>query len=468
MVVELKKIYQYNMSSDITPFPSQEYFEPSEICNCLLIRIDKNDILSSTGNTLYSNNAVYIDGIYDCDSANITQIITESGYNCYCTIPGPPPILCDMSGYTYDISTNLILGEPLTLYTPPQLDPNISEVAIPNIYYYKDDVLVTEVYSTYYNSTDTCSIDSDCCTDICKIKEYCISNTGNQLYNDVYDESGLHNGKPHWVGTTNGLFIYYSIELNQWCLSSSLDGPCLLSGKSPCPSVCPDLNGAYLSSGMCLTPTPTPTNNCNILDFQSFFNCEIPNTPTPTQTPTHTPTQTMTPSSTNFCPLIGVVATINSLSPTPTPTPTMTPTSSGIITRPCQFYGDATFNTVNEMINCPISKQFQDCFNGTMYYTPNNVKNPSGGNIEQFMVFNALVDGLTKCISYVGTTEQISGVNNIILNSGPYGYSNLNGCSSCVPNPTPTPTMTPTPTSTPIPPIPPILCDLSGFTYGDI
>ena len=107
------------------------------------------------------------------------------------------------------------------------------------------------------------------------------------------------------------------------------------------------------------------------------------------------------------------------------------------------------------MINCPISKQFQDCFNGTMYYTTNNVTNPSGGNITEFMVFNALVDGLSKCISYVGTTTQISGVNNIILNSGPYGYSNLNGCSSCIPSPTstptPTPSITPTNTSTPTP-----------------
>ena len=405
--------YDYIVIDYGTPFNVPFDCVTEILCNCLLIRIDKKDILSATGNTLYSNYAVYIDGFIDCDSITVSTTITESGYYCYCA----------------------------------KIE-EITEV-IPNIYYYKDDVLVTEVYSTYYNSTDTCLIDSDCCTDICKTTEYCISNTGNPLYNDIYDESGLHNGKPHWIGKINGLFIYYSIVLNQWCLSSSLDGPCLLSGKSPCPSVCPDLNGTYLNSGMCLTPTPTPTNNCNILDFQSFFDCEISNSPTPTPTPTQTPTNTPTPSSTNFCPIIAVVATINSSSPTPTPTPTITPTSYGPIIRPCHFYGDVTFNTVNDMINCPISKQFQDCFNGTMYYTPNNVTNPSGGNIEQFMVFKALVDGLTKCISYVGTTEQISGVNNIILNSGPYGYSNLNGCSSCVPNPNPTPTMTSTPTKTP-------------------
>jgi hypothetical protein len=200
---------------------------------------------------------------------------------------------------------------------------------------------------------------------------------------------------------------------------------------------------------MCLTPTPTPTNNCDILNFESFFDCEVIPTPTPTPTPTQTPTMTPTPSSTNYCSIVEVVATINSYSPTPTPTPTVTPSSSGIIERPCHFYGDATFNTVNDMINCPISKQFQDCYNGTMYYTTNNVTNPSGGEITQYMVFNSLVDGLIKCISYVGTTTQISGVNNIILSSGPYGYSNLGGCNSCIPTPTPTPSITPTNTVTP-------------------
>jgi hypothetical protein len=172
--------------------------------------------------------------------------------------------------------------------------------------------------------------------------------------------------------------------------------------------------------------------------------------PSPTQTPTttQTPTQTPTPSSTNYCSIVEVVATINSYSSTPTPTPTVTPSSSGIIERPCHFYGDATFNTVNDMINCPISKQFQGCFNGTMYYTTNNIINPSGGEITQYMVFNSLVDGITKCISYVGTTNQISGVNNIVLNSGPYGYANLGGCNSCNPTPTPTQTKTPTPTPT--------------------
>jgi uncharacterized protein (TIGR02145 family) len=268
--------------------------------------------------------------------------------------------------------------------------------------------------------------------------EYCISNTNHPEYNDNFTSNGDYDGYPSWLGLTNGYYIYFNTTNTQWCLSSSLGGPCLLSGKSPCTSECPDLNNTYLNSGICLTPTPTPTNNCDILTFDSFFDCEFNPTPTPTQTPTNTPTQTITPSSTNYCSIVDVVATITSYSPTPTPTPTMTPSSSGTIDRPCHFYGDATFNTVDEMINCPISKQFQDCYNGTMYYTTNNTTNPSGGDITQYMVFNALVDGLSKCISYVGTATQIIGVNNITLTSGPHGYANLGGCISCNPIPTST------------------------------
>lgn len=325
----------------------------------------------------------------------------------------------------------------------------------PIIYYYQDDILIsgTSIVSQYSLQDTNCSVDGDCCDDLCITSGYCISNTGNETYNDYYIDSGLHNGKPYWVGQSNGLFIYYSIDSTRWCLSSSLDGPCYLSGKSPCVSNCPDLNDVYLSSGICLTPTPTPTVNCDVLDFESIFNCEFDPTPTPTQT--QTPTMTPTPSSTDFCGPLSVGSTISTYSPTPTPTPTITPSSSATIDRPCQFYGDVTFNTVNDKINCPISKQFQDCFNGVMYYTTNNVTNPSGGDLEQYMVFNSTVDGSSKCISYIGTTSQIIGVNNIILNSGPYGYSNLGGCVSCFPTPTPTQTMTQTPTMTPSPTITP-------------
>ena len=277
---------------------------------------------------------------------------------------------------------------------------------------------------------------------------YCISNTGYPLYNGAYNIAGDYNNTKYWTGQTSGLYMYYSTGSTRWCLSSTLGGTCLLSGKSPCYSECPDLYNVYLSSGTC--PTPTPTNNCSVLDFNSYFDCEPVEfvTPTPTPTPTNTPTTTVTP--TNYCYSIYVDATLEVVDSTPTPTPTVTPTQTPIINRDCNFSGDVTFNTINVSVNCPVSKEFSDCNDpNTIFTTTDVLVNPSGGEITQYMVFNAYVNGLTKCISYVGINYDIIGGDTIKLNTGPLGYSNAGGCSSCSPYPTPTPTPTITRTLTP-------------------
>ena len=311
--------------------------------------------------------------------------------------------------------------------------------------------------------------------------EYCINNTSYSSYNDNFSSNGDYDGYPSWSGTSNGYFIYFKTGTTQWCLSNTLGGDCLLSGKSPCTTECPDLFGEYLSTGTCPTPTPTPTNNCSVLDFNSFFDCSPQEFITPTPTPTTTSTPTPTPTTTNYCGLLSVNATIISISPSPTMTPTMTPSSSSPVIRDCTFSGDVTFTTVNTFLNCPISKQFSDCNDPNLIYNTTDVLiNPSGEELVEYMVFNATVDGYTKCISYIGTTYDTIGGNSIILNSSPLGYSNLGGCTYCQPTPTPTPTNTSTPTptptntSTPTPtqtPTPsqgagPILCDMSGYTYN--
>jgi len=281
----------------------------------------------------------------------------------------------------------------------------------------------------------------------CSITGYCISNTG-VYYDNNYTSGGTYDGNSYYTGETNGLFIYYSTGDTQWCLSSSLGGSCLLSGKSPCYEVCPDLCSEYCFSGVCPTPTPSPTNACD-LDFSALFDCEV--TPTPSITPTisTTPTMTPTPSTSPLCSVIGVDVSINSYTPTPTPTPTVTPSSTPIVTRTCSFSGDVTFNIIDTSIVCPFSKEFQDCYNGQLYYTHNNVTNPTGGTIDQFMIFNAYVDGDLRCISYVGNNYFVSGINDIELVSGPIGFSNLGDCTLCSPTLTPTSTPTPTPTPTP-------------------
>ena len=280
---------------------------------------------------------------------------------------------------------------------------------------------------------------------------YCITNTGN-AYDDNYTLDGNYDGYSYWISSSGTYYIYYNTTDKQWCLSDSLGGTCLLSGKSPCFSTCPDLCEEFFFEGSCPTTTTT-TAACINFDFDAIFDCMAEPTPSPTPTPSITPTMTVTPSSTNYCSMVGVDATIDTYSPTPTPTPTVTPSSSPIIIRPCNVLGDVSFTTLDGHIGCPSSKQFQDCVTGMMYYTTELIPTPSGGTLTEFMIFKAYVDDVLKCISFVGINDNIIGVNTIELVEGPTGYSNLGECVSCVvipsPTPTPTPTMTPTPSGTP-------------------
>jgi hypothetical protein len=279
------------------------------------------------------------------------------------------------------------------------------------------------------------------------IVNYCINDTGLG-YDDNYKYGGIHNSQPYWSGVNIGNVIYFTTG-GTWCMSSVLDGTCLLEGPYPCNSTCPDLCDTYVFSGACPTPTPTPTVNCSVLDFNAIFDCEV--TPTPSITPTNTPTPTVTPTPSISEPCGGraVNATITGYTPTPTPTITTTPTSTPQITRPCSVSGTVLFNTVNGEIKCSNSKQFQDCYTGEMYYTTDTLPLPSGGSINQFMIFKASVNGNSKCVSFLGYNLDTIGIDSISLITGPLGYSNVGQCSLCVPDVSPTPTATVTPSVTP-------------------
>jgi hypothetical protein len=237
-------------------------------------------------------------------------------------------------------------------------------------------------------------------------------------------------------------------------LSDSLGGSCILSGKSPCSSSCPDLCQEYFTDGLCPTPTPTPTLPCNV-DFEVLFDCVFTPTPSNSPTPTITPSITSTPTPSDVCSIIGVDADIIFYSPTPTPTPSITPTTSPEVERPCNFTGNVSFNNIDEIIRCPFSIQLQDCYTGEMYFTTNELTNPDGGNLEPFMVFEALIDGVSRCVSYIGDNQNTIGINQVNLRYGSFGFSNLGDCVYCTlfesPTPTPTSTITPTPTLTTTP-----------------
>lgn len=285
----------------------------------------------------------------------------------------------------------------------------------------------------------------------CLYSTYCISNTGNAAINDNYvKQPGVYNDNSFYLGQVNGYYIYFSVR-GYWCLSYDIEGECLLTGKNPCFSVCPDFCDDYLTRGVCPPTPPPPINPCEIIDFEAYFDCDVPITPTTTPTNTPTPSITPTMTSTMSCPLF-IDATIQSYTPTPNPTPTVTPSSSQTIARDCGFLGDVTFNTIDTTIDCPFSIEFQDCYNGFTYYTTKSITRPEGGNLEKFMIYQATVDGMRRCISYVGVNTNIIGNNTISLTSNLIGYSNLGQCVNCLevltPTPTPTPSITPTITLT--------------------
>lgn len=293
------------------------------------------------------------------------------------------------------------------------------------------------------------------------IVNYCVNDTGLG-YDDYFKYGGIHNSEPYWTGETNGYVIFYSTG-GTWCLSTVLDGTCLLEGPYPCNSVCPDLCDTYVFSGACPTPTPTPTVNCSVLDFTAIFDCEV--TPTPSVTPTLslTPTETPTPTPTEVCGGRAVDVTITGYTPTPTATFTPTPTLTPEVTRPCAISGSVTYNTIDSTIICPMSKEFKDCLNGATYYTTSAVPLPSGGTIATDMIFKANVNGESKCIYFVGMNLSVIGIDNITLVDGPIGYYNLGDCILCTPDITPTPTPTPTPTYTPTTTPTPTPSVMTGF-----
>jgi len=281
----------------------------------------------------------------------------------------------------------------------------------------------------------------------CGNSNYCISGTGNPLWDDSYSLQGTHNGYSYYQGITNGYFIFFSVD-GYWCLSNILDGSCFLSGHYPCSTDCPDLCDGFFIVNICSTPTPTPTVNCSVFDFDAIFDCQIAETPTPTPSVTTTLTPTPTVSSTNYCPFISAGATIQNIPPTPSVTVSMTPSPTPEVIRDCDFTGEVTFFTMNAPISCPISKQFQNCSTGAMYYTADVLPTPYGNSLTVFEVYTAIVDGVNQCITYIGVNQNVIGVNKIQLLAGPLGYSNQNDCLSLCAGVPPTPQPTPTPSPT--------------------
>lgn len=285
---------------------------------------------------------------------------------------------------------------------------------------------------------------------------YCINGTGT--YDGNYGLGPApYNSKDYYTGDTlPTYYIFSSSTSNSWCLSTYLGGPCLLFGKSPCVSACPDLCDDFFGPGPCVTPTPTPTSVCDI-DFDAIFDCAVTPTPTPTPSVTPTLTPTPTPTQTNPCGGLSVVVSAISISPTPTPTPSLTPTQTPDITRPCNFTGKVKFNTIDDFLRCANSKRFRECTNGFLFHSNDVILDPIGNLPSLGVVYRANINGDSVCVVYDGIVENISGADNVVLLET-IGLESTGACSNCFPIQSQTPTPTPTNTPTPTPTASPLFC----------
>jgi len=310
---------------------------------------------------------------------------------------------------------------------------------------------------------------------------YCISGTGSYDGNYGIGPTQI-NGYDYFTGDTSPTYyIFYNSGSTtpSWCLSTYVNGPCLLFGKSPCLSSCPDLCDDFFGPGPCPPPTPTPVPDC-VVNFDAFFDCDITPTPTPSPTATPTATPTPTPTPTSICNSVSMVVTATNYPPTPTATPTPTPTPTPDVTRSCSFNGVVTFNTIDGNINCATSKKFIDCATGKDYYSTEIILDPIGNPLKSDYVYGGTINGVSSCFIFFGLVDNISGVDKIDVTIE-YGPEDQGSCILCGTEPTPTATpsvtltptatpsvtLTPTPSATPVP-INPICesCNI-GFDFYD-
>ncbi len=275
---------------------------------------------------------------------------------------------------------------------------------------------------------------------------YCFTTSFNSLsdYNGIYTSGSTYNSRPVYSGSTSGTVYYDGV---QWCLANGIGEECILKGKSPCFSNCPDIDDELWVEGLCPTPTPTPTPNlCLTVDFEALFDCDY--TPEITETcPTPTPTISLTPS-VNLCLGVDAEIYINETSQTPTPTPTLTPTPS--IQRNVNISGSTTYVIVDTEFVCNFVRRIKDCDTNETYFVNQGIRTETNDIVLTGETFSAMVNDVLKCFTYEGINYDQSPT--LTLNRIIDVYSTCSLCnSSLTPTPTPTPTITPTISRTPSP-----------------
>jgi hypothetical protein len=285
----------------------------------------------------------------------------------------------------------------------------------------------------------------------CENNNYCFKTTLPSLsgYSGNYTSTGSYNSKPYYSGDSiNTSFIYYTG--NQWCLSNSLGGTCLLQGAIPCYSNCPDISANDFTVGICPSPTPLPID-CTTFNFEAYFDCDWEPVPTPpptipcdevgfdltnvTVTPTPLPPV-------NNCVGTSVLFSLRDYTPT-TPSVTVTPTVNPTPNIPAG--GQVTFNMMDQIFSCVSVKVLTICDTGVEIYTTDNLKYLNL-IITTGTTMLAVVNGVQQCITYVRDDFNFS--SNSIIGEIYEVYGSCNNCG-ILPTPTQTPTTTSTPTQTP-------------------
>jgi YVTN family beta-propeller protein len=274
----------------------------------------------------------------------------------------------------------------------------------------------------------------------CQQSSFCVYITlsGYSQYNGNYFGYNNYNGYQLFYSPESSSYIYYNTGDTRWCLSSCVNGSCILYGPTGSLSYCPDLDETLFYT-VCPTPTPTNTDPCNTFDFTAIFDCNVTSgaTPTPTISVTPTKTPTPTPTSTPLCNGKSVIFSGVSYNlPGPSPTPSVTPTNA---VKGVSITGNSEFTTFSNKFSSLYSKYLIDCDGFNKYFVSEVIPFNTGAT------FQATINGISVCVTY---NSDVLNAPTHVLQSIESG--NLFDCEFCIPVPTqtPAPTLTPTPTVT--------------------
>jgi hypothetical protein len=274
--------------------------------------------------------------------------------------------------------------------------------------------------------TPTPSLTPSAGWNLCPVEEYCVLTyfPTTELYDGTYYSAGTQNNRVYYSGDTG--FIYYTGTY--WCLSATLGGGCILHGKIPNTSICPDLCDEVFSSGTCVTTTST-TNPCNIFDFDAYFDCDVSTTTTTTIPCSATSINvtfsayTTTTTTVSPCPSFTGSISFSSYTTTTTTTGTTTTTTAN---RSLPVSGDVTYTLVETVFVCPgQTYQFQECNTNNMYYLE-----PSNIFVDVDLItnyaYNMTINGTQSCYTYIGISTVSPNATSSVVDSW---YGN---CSTCI------------------------------------